>query len=49
VWAVPELNFGEFRSVALHDAALEQAGFRVTRDVAGLPTAIMGEAGDGGR
>ncbi|MFT9091658.1 MAG: M20 family metallopeptidase [Gluconacetobacter sp.] len=48
VWAVPELNFGEFRSVALHDAALEQAGFRVTRDVAGLPTAIMGEAGDGG-
>ncbi|MBM9400398.1 amidohydrolase [Gluconacetobacter azotocaptans] len=48
VWAVPELNFGEFRSVALHGATLESEGFRVTRDVGGLPTAIMGEAGEGG-
>ena len=27
---------------------LEQQGFRVTRGVAGMPTAVMGEAGEGG-
>ncbi len=27
---------------------LEKQGFRVTRDVAGIPTAVMGEAGEGG-
>ncbi len=27
---------------------LEAKGFRVTRDVAGIPTAVMGEAGEGG-
>lgn len=48
VWGVPELNFDEFRSVALHDAALQAEGFHVTRDVADLPTAVMGEAGSGG-
>lgn len=48
VWEVPELNFGEFRSCALHTRTLEAEGFRVTRDVAGLPTAVMGEAGEGG-
>jgi aminobenzoyl-glutamate utilization protein B len=48
VWGVPELNFNEFRSVALHGATLESEGFRVTRDVGGLPTAVMGESGAGG-
>ncbi|GBQ93659.1 aminobenzoyl-glutamate utilization protein [Acetobacter nitrogenifigens DSM 23921 = NBRC 105050] len=48
VWEVPELNFGEFKSCALHASALENEGFAVTRDVAGLPTAVMGEAGEGG-
>jgi aminobenzoyl-glutamate utilization protein B len=28
---------------------LEQEGFRITEIVAGIPTAVMGEAGDGGR
>jgi aminobenzoyl-glutamate utilization protein B len=45
---MPELCYGEFRSCAEHTATLEQQGFRVTKDVAGNPTAVVGEAGDGG-
>jgi aminobenzoyl-glutamate utilization protein B len=48
VWEMPELNYGEFRSAAEHAAMLQQQGFRVTEGVAGLPTAVMGEAGEGG-
>jgi aminobenzoyl-glutamate utilization protein B len=48
VWGMPELCYGEFRSCAEHTAMLEQQGFRVTKDVAGIPTAVMGEAGEGG-
>ena len=48
VWGMPELCYGEFRSCAEHTAMLEQQGFRVTKNVAGIPTAVMGEAGDGG-
>jgi aminobenzoyl-glutamate utilization protein B len=48
VWEMPELCYGEFRSCAEHTATLERQGFRVTKDVAGIPTAVLGEAGDGG-
>ena len=48
VWEMPELNFEEHRSCAEHDAMLQQQGFRVSRGVAGIPTAVMGEAGEGG-
>jgi aminobenzoyl-glutamate utilization protein B len=48
VWEMPELCYGEFRSCAEHTAMLERQGFRITRDVAGIPTAVAGEAGDGG-
>jgi aminobenzoyl-glutamate utilization protein B len=48
VWGMPELCYGEFRSCAEHTAMLEQHGFRVTKNVAGIPTAVMGEAGEGG-
>src|ERR1700759_1814835 len=48
VWGMPELCYGEFRSCAEHTAMLEQQGFRVTPDAAGIPTAVMGEAGEGG-
>ena len=48
VWGMPELCYGEFRSAAEHRAMLEQEGFRITESVAGIPTAVMGEAGDGG-
>jgi aminobenzoyl-glutamate utilization protein B len=48
VWETPELCYTEFRSCAEHTSMLEAKGFRVTRDVAGIPTAVMGEAGEDG-
>ncbi|HZF75857.1 MAG TPA: amidohydrolase, partial [Acetobacteraceae bacterium] len=48
VWGMPELCYDEHRSCAEHTAMLEAEGFRVTRNVAGIPTAVMGEAGEGG-
>ena len=48
VWGMPELCYTEFRSCAEHTAMMEAKGFRVTREVAGIPTAVMGEAGEGG-
>ena len=48
IWDMPELNFQEHRSSAEHIAALEAEGFRVTTGIAGIPTAVMGEAGEGG-
>jgi len=48
VWEIPELCYAEFKSCAEHTAMLEAQGFKVTRDVAGIPTAVMGEAGDEG-
>ncbi len=48
VWGMPETLYGEYRSCAEHAAMLRAKGFRVTEEVAGLPTAVMGEAGSGG-
>ena len=48
VWGTPELCYGEFQSCAAHTEMLEAQGFRITRNVAGIPTAVMGEAGEGG-
>ncbi|CAN7656084.1 M20 family metallopeptidase [Rhizobium rhizogenes] len=48
IWGIPETNYEEFRSAAEHERLLEQEGFRVHRNIAGLPTAVMGEAGEGG-
>src|SRR5210317_322509 len=48
VWAVPETCYAEHASLALHIAELEHQGFDVTRNVAGIPTAVMGEFGDEG-
>ncbi len=48
VWGMPELCYAEHRSCAEHTAMLEAEGFRVTRNLAGIPTAVMGEAGEGG-
>jgi aminobenzoyl-glutamate utilization protein B len=48
VWSMPELNYAEHRSAAEHRQMLEQEGFRVTENVAGIPTAVMGEAGEEG-
>lgn len=48
IWGTPELNYQEVRSAGEHASMLEREGFRVERGVAGLPTALRGEAGAGG-
>lgn len=48
IWGMPELAYLETKSCAEHTAMLVQHGFRVTEKVAGIPTAVMGEAGEGG-
>ncbi|MDA8049788.1 MAG: M20 family metallopeptidase [Rhodospirillales bacterium] len=48
VWGMPEIAYTEHRSVAEHIAMLEAEGFRITRNLAGIPTAVVGEAGKGG-
>jgi aminobenzoyl-glutamate utilization protein B len=48
VWATPELCYTEIRSAAEHKAELERHGFRIAQGIAGIPTAMIGEAGDGG-
>lgn len=48
VWGMPEVCYTEARSCAEHEAELEHQGFHITRQVGGIPTAIMGEAGEGG-
>ena len=48
VWETPETNYEEYRSSAAHAQMLETEGFRVVRGIADMPTAVMGEAGEGG-
>ncbi|QCK84920.1 amidohydrolase [Phreatobacter aquaticus] len=48
VWGMPEVCYTEARSVAEHVAELRHQGFRITENVAGIPTAVIGEAGEGG-
>ncbi len=48
VWATPETCYAETESAAAHLAELRHQGFAVQEQVAGIPTAIMGEAGEGG-
>jgi aminobenzoyl-glutamate utilization protein B len=48
IWGMPELQYAEHRSVAEHTKELEREGFRITRNLSDIPTAVMGEAGEGG-
>ncbi|MGY4167673.1 amidohydrolase [Bradyrhizobium sp. USDA 4529] len=48
VWDKPQLNFQEYAASAAHEKILREQGFRVETNVAGLPTALMGEAGEDG-
>jgi len=48
VFDTPELAYGEVKSCAAHTRVLRDQGFRVTENLAGIPTAVMGEAGTGG-
>ncbi|MBV1829047.1 amidohydrolase [Komagataeibacter sp. AV436] len=48
IWETPELAYDEYRSVDTQQDMLERSGFRITRNLAGIPTSVMGEAGEGG-
>ena len=48
VWATPETCYAERQSVAAHAEELRAQGFDVTEAPAGIPTAVIGEAGEGG-
>src|SRR5882757_8672475 len=48
VWAMPEVCYTEARSSAEHLAELRHQGFRITENVADIPTAVIGEWGEGG-
>lgn len=48
VWATPETCYAERQSVAAHAEELRAQGFDVTENPAGIPTAVIGEAGEGG-
>lgn len=48
VWDNPETNYEEYKASDAHTQMLLNEGFRVERGIAGLPTAMMGEAGEGG-
>ena len=48
IWAMPEICYTETRSAAEHAVELERHGFKVKQGVAGIPTALIGEAGEGG-
>ncbi len=48
IFDAPETLYAEFRAVAEHEAALRAEGFRVLEAPAGIPTAVIGEAGEGG-
>lgn len=48
VWGMPEVCYTEQRSVAEHVAELRHQGFRVSENIAEIPTAVIGEAGEGG-
>ncbi|MEM9044202.1 MAG: amidohydrolase [Pseudomonadota bacterium] len=48
VFDIPETLYNEYGSVAEHRAMLERQGFQITENAAGIPTAVIGEAGEGG-
>ena len=47
LWDNPETNFEEYEAVRLMTETLEAEGFRITRDVAGIPTAFKATYGSG--
>lgn len=48
IWSLAEMRYAEFRSAELHASLIEEAGFKVNRGVANMPTAFVAEAGSGG-
>lgn len=47
IFSFSELGFQEFETCAYVTGILEKEGFRITRDVAGMPTAFVAEWGTG--
>ncbi len=48
VFDTPETLFMEYKSVKEHINCLEAEGFKITKNLCNMPTAVMGEAGDKG-
>lgn len=48
IWDLAETRWEEFRSVEAQIEILEREGFRITRNLGGLPTAFVAEAGNEG-
>ena len=48
VWSTPETCYGEHRSMEAHSSELLHHGFRVKQGIAGIPTALIAEAGTKG-
>jgi len=48
IWNQAELGYQEWQSSAAHIAYLKEAGFTLQEGVAGIPTAFVAEAGNGG-
>jgi aminobenzoyl-glutamate utilization protein B len=48
VWDAPEIAYTEYTAVAEHTRMLRAQGFRITENAAAIPTAVVGEAGNGG-
>ncbi len=48
VFDTPEIAYTETQATALHKAQAEAEGFRVTEGLAGIPTALLAEAGTEG-
>jgi aminobenzoyl-glutamate utilization protein B len=47
IWRHPETAFREYRSAKAHCDILRKYGFKVTRNIAGMPTAFVAEWGSG--
>jgi len=48
IWGMPEIAYTEYRSAEEHRKMLQEQGFAITQGPAGIPTAVIGEAGSGG-
>lgn len=48
VFDTPETLYAEHKSVAEHKRMLQSQGFKITENAAGIPTAVIGEAGEEG-
>lgn len=48
IWDTPQLRWEEFDAVERQVAVAEKYGFRITRNIANIPTAFAAESGSGG-